>query len=87
MEWYNSEGSREPLLIDCDSSPTTVFLRRNVQKVTKKMDDMDMEYEAWVYEECKISHDAYQQIMSDAQQKARSDIDFIAMVTEVDLDE
>lgn len=85
-EWYSSEATHEPLLIDCDSSPNVVFLRRNVEEVTKEMED-GTTYTAWKYEECTVSHEAYQQIMVAEQTKARSDIDYIAIMTEVDLDE
>lgn len=61
-DWYKSEAAHEPLLIDCNSSPTTVFLRRNVKKVTREMDGMT--YEAWEYEECKMSHNEYENYLT-----------------------
>lgn len=87
LKWYQSEATHEVNLLDTGSSPTTVFLRRNITKTTKKVDLDDGTYDVWQYEEAKVSHEQFEEYVATLQTKARSDIDFIAMMTGVDLDE
>lgn len=53
MEWKTVEGYQEarPKEIDMESSPTTVYLRRNVTKVK----NAEGEGTHWRYEEAEIS--------------------------------
>lgn len=88
LKWYQSEATHEVSLLDTGSSPTTVFLRRNITKTTKKIGPKSEEtYDVWQYEEAKVSHEQFEEYVATLQTKARSDIDFIAMMTGVDLDE
>ena len=63
MEWYKSEATHEPKIVDCDSSSTTVFLRRNVEQI-EKSDESGRTYTAWEYDEAKITHEQYEEILS-----------------------
>lgn len=65
LKWYQSEATHEVGLLDTSSSPTTVFLRRNITKITKKVDEESEEtYDVWQYEEAKVSHEQFEEILS-----------------------
>lgn len=65
LKWYQSEATHEVSLLDTSSSPTTVFLRRNITKTTKKVDEESEEtYDVWQYEEAKVSHEQFEEILS-----------------------
>ena len=63
MKWYSSEATHEVNTVQTDASPTTVFLRRNIHKETREEETGT--YEVWVYEEAKVSHEEYEQILTE----------------------
>lgn len=89
MVYELREGSQEekPKNIDTTSSATVVYLRKNIERITKVDEMSGEEVQLWQYEEAIVTHDEYDEYVATAQTKARSDIDFIAMMTGVDLDE
>lgn len=84
-ELHEGSQAEKPKAVDTTSSATIVYLRRNIKQITRS-DDMG-EVTLWQYEEAQCTHDEYDEYVATAQTKARSDIDFIAMMTGVDLDE
>lgn len=58
-EWYRTESLECPQEYDKDSSPTTVYQRRNIQE-EKRMDALtDKEYTTYVYEERTMTKEEY----------------------------
>lgn len=59
MEWKTVHGTQteRPSILDLESSPTTVYLRKNIERV-KVSDEFDTHYEWW-YEECEIPIEYY----------------------------
>jgi len=59
-EWKTVQGSQEtqPAEFDTTSSPTTVYQRRNVQRVTVNNAD-GTKAELWEYEERTMSREEY----------------------------
>lgn len=90
LQWKVHEGFQEerPLDEDTISSPTTVYLRRNIEEVP----NVDTEGEEtggthWRYEEAELTLDEYWQYCVEQNQiDMKSKIDYIAMMTDVELD-
>ena len=64
LDWYSSEATHRVNTVQTDISPTTVFLRRNIRKETRE-DETTGTYEVWVYEEAKVSHEEYEQMLTE----------------------
>ena len=60
-DWKKVIGSECPEEVDRSSSPTTVYLRRNVEQVQKEVDGIDGEMKTteWQYEEMEMSVEEY----------------------------
>lgn len=60
MEWYPASCGidNEPELLDTTSSETTVYQRRNIQKVTRTGENNET-FEEYEYEERKIPRETY----------------------------
>lgn len=87
---YNHhEGSQatRPSAVDTTSSSSVVYLRKNIQQIEKEDPETKEIITLWGYDEAVISHEEYEELLTIAQEKARSDIDFMAIMLEVDLDE
>lgn len=63
MEYVLVDGTQEekPLEVDTESSPTTVYLRRNIKRVPQVGLEGDANYqpEHWQYEECSMTTGEY----------------------------
>lgn len=59
--WKKVIGSERPEEVDRTSSPTTVYLRRNIEQVQKEVDGIDGEMQTteWQYEEMEMSVEEY----------------------------
>ena len=59
MNYYKSASNEYPQLVDITSSPTTVYLRKNVQEV--KVEDVETgnTHTEYRYDEAVISKDEY----------------------------
>lgn len=57
MNWYKTESTEYPVLLDLTSSEK-VFVRRKVQETRRE----DVRY--YVYEECKMTRQEYQEYAS-----------------------
>lgn len=62
-DWRTVYGdiNNKPALVDTTSSPTTVYLRRNIEEVevTDDMGDEPVTRKQWKYEERTCTHDEY----------------------------
>lgn len=58
MEWLKVEGTQveKPLELDTTSSPTTVYHRRNIERV----EETEEQAAKWVYEEAQQSKEEYE---------------------------
>lgn len=85
LEFKKSQSSVKPELIDTTSSKKVVYIRKNIVEVQK--DDTTF-YE---YNEAKLTKVEYQEYLKELEiidiQQQRADIDYIALMCGVDLEE
>lgn len=91
LNYQKSESIIYPELIDKTSSKKVVYLRKNVVEKQVKDEFSDEFYTSYEYEEAKISKKDYEEYLKEIEEKEikqqRADIDYIALMTGVDLDE
>lgn len=80
LDYKPSESDIRPDEIDDVSSPTTVYLRKNIH--TEKRQDETRT--VWVYDEAKVPRQEYNEYM---QKKAQADIEYLYMMGGYDYDE
>lgn len=84
LNYEKSQSGTSPSPIDTTSSQTTVYLRKNVEK-KQRTDEMTGEtYTYYEYLEAKVSKADYEKHL---QEQTRADVDYIALMTGVDLEE
>ena len=85
LEFIKSSSSVKPELIDTTSSKKVVYIHQNIIK--KQMCDTTF-YE---YEEAKLTKSEYQEYLKELEiidiQQQRADIDYIALMCGIDLEE
>lgn len=90
MNYVKSESFIKPELIDTTSSDTAVYIRRNITEKTID-DDNGNELTSYVYEEAKLTKEEYEEFLNEVSildiRQQRADIDYIALMTGVDLEE
>ena len=91
LNYVKSQSTVKPELIDTTSSKTTVYIRQNIVEVEKTNENDDTSTTFYEYEEAKLTKKEYDQYLKelfiiDIQQQ-RADIDYIALMTGVDLEE
>ena len=90
LKYIKSSSSVKPDLVDTNSSKVVVYLRQNIVE-NKKTDEMSGEeiifYE---YDEAKLTKEEYQEYLKELEivdiQKQRADIDYIALMSGIDLE-
>ena len=90
LNYVKSQSSVKPELIDTTSSKTTVYLRQNIIE-NKKTDEMSGEETVFYeYEEAKLTKEEYKEYLKELEiidiQKQRADIDYIALMSGIDLE-
>ena len=90
MNYVKSQSSVKPDLIDTTSSKTTVYIRKNIiekERIDKETGDSTTYYE---YDEAKLTKKEYQEYLKELEiidiQKQRADIDYIALMSGIDLE-
>ena len=90
MNYTKSESTIKPQLVDTTSSKTTVYLRKNIiekERMDKETGDSTTYYE---YDESKLTKEEYQEYLKELEiidiQKQRADIDYIALMSGIDLE-
>ena len=90
LNYIKSSSSVKPDLIDTTSSKVVVYLRQNIIE-NKKIDEMSGEQTVFYeYEEAKLTKEEYQEYLKELEiidiQKQRADIDYIALMSGIDLE-
>ena len=90
MNYVKSESTIKPELIDTTSSKTTAYLRKNIiekERIDKETGDSTTYYE---YDEVKLTKEEYQEYLKELEiidiQKQRADIEYIALMSGIDLE-
>ena len=88
--YAKSKSTIKPELIDTTSSKTTVYIRQNIVE-NIKTDEMTGEKTVFYeYDEAKLTKEEYQEYMKELEiidiQKQRADIDYIALMSGIDLE-
>ena len=90
MNYAKSKSTIKPELIDTTSSKTTVYIRQNIVE-NIKTDEMTGEKTVFYeYDEAKLTKEEYQEYLKELEiidiQKQRADIDYIALMSGIDLE-
>ena len=90
LNYVKSSSSVKPELVDTTSSKTTAYLRKNIiekERVDEETGESTPYYE---YDEAKLTKEEYQEYLKELEiidiQKQRADIDYIALVSGIDLE-
>ena len=90
LNYVKSQSSVKPELIDTTSSKTTVYLRNNIVEVEKTNESDNTSTTFYEYEEAKLTKEEYQEYLKELEiidiQKQRADIDYIALMSGIDLE-
>ena len=83
LNWKYTESTGRPLDVDEVSSPTSVYLAKDITE--KQREDMDGETVTYYeYQSAVLSKAEYNMYLTE---KLQSDVDFLAMMTDVDMEE
>ena len=91
LNFIKSQSSVKPDLVDTTSSKVVVYLRQNIVENIKTDEISGEETVFYEYEEAKLTKQEYQEYLKELEiidiQKQRADIDYIALMSGVDLEE
>ena len=91
LNYVKSQSSIKPELIDTTSSKTTVYIRQNIVEVEKTNESDNTSTTFYEYEAAKLTKKEYDQYLKELSiidiQQQRADIDYIALMTGIDLEE
>ena len=91
LNYVKSQSSIKPELIDTTSSKTSVYIRQNIVEVEKTNESDNTSTTFYEYDEAKLTKQEYQEYLKELSiidiQQQRADIDYIALMTGVDLEE
>ena len=90
LNYIKSQSSVKPDLVDTTSSKTVVYLRQDIVE-NIKTDEMSGEKTVFYeYEEAKLTKAEYQEYLKELEiidiHKQRADIDYIALMSGIDLE-
>lgn len=90
LNFKKSKSTVKPEIIDTTSSKKIVYLRKNINKVLKT-NNISGEKDTWYeYLETKLTKEEYQQYLKELEiidiEQLKADIDYIALMTGVDLE-
>ena len=90
LNYVKSQSSVKPDLLDTTSSKTTVYIRQNIVENIKTDEMSGKETVFYEYEEAKLTKAEYQEYLKELEiidiQKQRADIDYIALMSGIDLE-
>ena len=91
LNYVKSSSSVKPELVDTTSSKTTVYIRQNIIE-NQRTDEMSGETSTFYeYQEAKLTKEEYREYLKELEiidiQQQRADIDYIALMCGVDLEE
>ena len=91
LKYVKSQSSVKPDLLDTTSSKVVVYLRQNIVEKIKTSEISGEETVFYEYEEAKLTKQEYQEYLKELEiidiQKQRADIDYIALMSGIDLEE
>ena len=91
LNYVKSQSSIKPELIDTTSSKTTVYIRQNIVEVEKTNESDNTSTTFYEYEEAKLTKQEYQEYLKELEiidiQQQRADIDYIALMSGIDLED
>ena len=90
LNYIKSQSSVKPDLLDTTSSKTTVYIRQNIVENIKTDEMSGKETVFYEYEEAKLTKEEYKEYLKELEiidiQKQRADIDYIALMSGIDLE-
>ena len=90
LNYVKSQSSVKPDLVDTTSSKVVVYLRQNIIENIKTDEMSGEETVFYEYEEAKLTKQEYQEYLKELEiidiQKQRADIDYIALMSGIDLE-
>ena len=90
LKYIKSQSSVKPDLVDTTSSKVVVYLRQNIVENIKTDEMSGEETVFYEYEEAKLTKQEYQEYLKEWEiidiQKQRADIDYIALMSGIDLE-
>ena len=90
LNYIKSQSSVKPDLIDTTSSKRTVYIRQNIVENIKTDEMSGKETVFYEYEEAKLTKAEYKEYLKELEiidiQKQRADIDYIALMSGIDLE-
>lgn len=91
LRYQKSESGTRPDAIDSDSSKTTVYLRKNILEKQRINEQDGNQMNFYEYEESKLTKKEYEQYIKEISladiQQQRADIDYIALMSGIDLED
>ena len=91
LNYVKSQSYVKPDLVDTTSSKVVVYLRQNIVENIKTDGMSGEETVFYEYEEAKLTKQEYQEYLKELEiidiQKQRADIDYIALMSGIDLEE
>ena len=91
LNYVKSQSSVKPELIDMTSSKTTVYIRQNIVEIENTNESDNISTTFYEYDEAKLTKQEYQEYLKELSiidiQQQRADIDYIALMTGIDLEE
>lgn len=90
LNYKKSQSSNKPDLIDTTSSKKYVYLRQNVVEVNSIDEQSGEDRSYFEYDEAKLTKSEYEEYLKELSildiQQQRADIDYIALMTGIDLE-
>ena len=90
LNYIKSQSSVKPDLVDTTSSKVVVYLRQNIVENIKTDEMSGEETVFYEYEEAKLTKQEYQEYLKELEiidiQQQRADIDYIAIMSGIDLE-
>ena len=90
LNYIKSQSSVKPDLVDTTSSKVVVYLRQNIVENIKTDEMSGEETVFYEYEEAKLTKQEYQEYLKELSiidiQQQRADIDYIALMSGIDLE-
>lgn len=91
LKYQKSESTIYPEIIDTTSSKTVVYLRKNISEKWVEDEETSEGHIIYEYDEAKLTKPEYEQYLKEISildiQQQRADIDYIALMTGIDLEE
>lgn len=89
--YTKTKSTVKPDILDTTSSKVVVYLRKNIERKDEVDQNSGDTIQMYVYDEATLTKEEYDQYVAEMNirdiQQQRADIDYIALMTDVDLEE